>query len=77
MNCSPKPVLLPKKSGSLEEQEYCWVVDPLDGTSNYIHDCTPYCVSIALRNREEILLGVVYECGREELFWAHKTVGLT
>ena len=45
---------------------------PLDGTSNYIHDCTPYCVSIALRNREEILLGVVYECGREELFWAHK-----
>lgn len=59
-------------SGSLEEQEYCWVVDPLDGTSNYIHDCTPYCVSIALRNREEILLGVVYECGREELFWANK-----
>lgn len=59
-------------SGSLEEQEYCWVVDPLDGTSNYIHDCMPYCVSIALRNREEILLGVVYECGREELFWANK-----
>lgn len=59
-------------SGSLEEQEYCWVVDPLDGTSNYIHDCAPYCVSIALRNREEILLGVVYECVREELFWAHK-----
>lgn len=59
-------------SGSLEEQEYCWVVDPLDGTSNYIHDCMPYCVSIALRNREEVLLGVVYECGREELFWANK-----
>ena len=49
----------------------------MDGTSNYIHDCAPYCVSIALRNREEILLGVVYECVREELFWAHKTVGLT
>ena len=48
------------------------MVDPLDGTSNYIHDCMPYCVSIALRNREEILLGVVYECGREELFWANK-----
>lgn len=59
-------------TGSLEEQEYCWVVDPLDGTSNYIHDCMPYCVSIALRNREEILLGVVYECGREELFWANR-----
>lgn len=59
-------------TGSLEGQEYCWVVDPLDGTSNYIHDCTPYCVSIALRDREEILLGVVYECGRGELFWANK-----
>lgn len=59
-------------TGSLEEQEYCWVVDPLDGTSNYIHDHAPYCVSIALRNRKEVLLGVVYECVRDELFWAHR-----
>lgn len=59
-------------SGTLGSQEYCWVVDPLDGTSNYIHDSAPYCVSIALRNREEILLGVVYECCRDELFWAYR-----
>ena len=59
-------------SGALDGQEYCWVVDPLDGTSNYIHGSVPYCVSVALRDREEILLGVVYECGRDELFWAHK-----
>lgn len=59
-------------SGSLEEQEYCWVVDPLDGTSNYIHDCTPYCVSIALRNRRGNTVGRSVRCGREELFWAHK-----
>lgn len=59
-------------TGSLEEQEYCWVVDPLDGTSNYIHGHAPYCVSIALRDRREILLGVVYECTRDELFWANK-----
>ena len=50
----------------------CWVVDPLDGTTNYIHGHTPYCVSIALRGRGGILLGVVYECGRDELFWAHE-----
>ncbi len=62
-------------TGSSEGQEYCWVVDPLDGTSNYIRDCVPYCVSIALRNREEILSGVVYECGREELYWANKDSG--
>lgn len=59
-------------TASLDGQEYCWVVDPLDGTSNYIHDNAPYCISIALRNRAEILLGVVYECCRDELFWAHK-----
>ena len=46
-------------SGSHADEEYCWVVDPLDGTTNFIHNHAPYCISIALRNREEILLGVV------------------
>ena len=55
-------------SGSLT----CWLVDPLDGTSNYIHDLAPYCVSIALRNKEELLLGVVYEVCRDECFYAWK-----
>lgn len=53
-------------------QEYCWLVDPLDGTTNYIHDNAPYCVSIALRNRKELLAGVVYEVCRNECFWAWK-----
>ena len=55
-----------------DEPEYCWVVDPLDGTGNFIHNMAPFCVSIALRNRHEVLLGVVYECCRDELFWAYK-----
>lgn len=59
-------------SGSLENEEYCWVIDPLDGTTNYIHNLAPYCVSIALRNREELLLGVVYEVCRDECFYAWK-----
>ena len=59
-------------TGTLEKQEYCWVVDPLDGTSNFIHNNAPFCVSIALRNKTEILLGAVYECTRNELFWANK-----
>ena len=53
-------------------EPYCWVVDPLDGTTNFIHDNAPYCVSIALRSREEILLGVVYEICRDECFWTYK-----
>lgn len=59
-------------TGSLGNGEYCWLVDPLDGTSNYIRDLAPYCVSIALRNREELLLGVVYEVCRDECFYAWK-----
>ena len=59
-------------SGSLTDENYCWLVDPLDGTSNYIHDVAPYCVSIALRNKEELLIGVVYEVCRDECFYAWK-----
>jgi len=59
-------------SGSLENEEYCWLVDPLDGTTNYIHNNAPYCVSIALRNKKELLIGVVYEVCRDECFWAWK-----
>lgn len=55
----------------VQQEEYCWLVDPLDGTSNFIRNNAPYCVSIALRNKKEVLLGAVYECGRNELFWAN------
>lgn len=59
-------------SGSFTEEDYCWLVDPLDGTTNFIHNNAPYCISVALRNREELLLGVVYEVCRDECFWAYK-----
>lgn len=59
-------------SGSLTTEEYCWLVDPLDGTTNFIHDNSPYCVSIALRDRNELLVGVVYEVCRDELYWTYK-----
>lgn len=53
-------------------KEYEWIIDPLDGTTNFIHDLGPYCVCIALRHREELVLGVVYEVTRGELFYAAK-----
>lgn len=56
-------------------QEYCWVVDPLDGTTNFIKDVPLYCVCIALRHSDELQLGVVYELTRKELFWAYKGGG--
>lgn len=59
-------------TGSFTSEEYCWVIDPLDGTTNFIHNIAPYCVSIALRNREELLVGVIYEVCRDECYWAWK-----
>lgn len=64
-----------KTTRQYAEEVYCWVIDPLDGTTNFIHDMAPYCVSIALRNKEEVLLGVVYEVCRDECFWAYKGGG--
>lgn len=56
----------------LPEEEYFWVVDPLDGTSNYIHQLSPYAVSIALMHKNEILLGCIYEVSLDEAFYAWK-----
>ena len=59
-------------SAAYNDEPYCWVIDPLDGTTNFIHDNAPYCVSIALRSRTELLLGVVYEVCRDECYYAWK-----
>ena len=57
------------------DEAYCWVIDPLDGTTNYIHDMAPYCVSIALRRGKELLIGVVYEVCRDECYYGWKGGG--
>ncbi len=62
-------------SAGYDDESYCWVVDPLDGTTNYIHDNAPYCVSIALRTKAELLMGVVYDPCRNECFYAWKGGG--
>ena len=54
------------------KRELNWIIDPLDGTTNFIHDYAPYCVSIALRREKELLVGVVYEVCRNECFYAWK-----
>ena len=52
-----------------------WVVDPLDGTTNFIHQYAPYAVSIALLQGKEVLVGVVYEICADECFYAWKGGG--
>ena len=53
-------------------EKYRWVIDPLDGTTNYIHGISPYAVSIALMENEEVVMGVVYEISLDEMFYAWK-----
>ena len=52
------------------EAEYRWIIDPLDGTTNFIHSLPCYAVSVALARGPEPVLGVVYEVSRDELFRA-------
>jgi myo-inositol-1(or 4)-monophosphatase len=62
-------------TSNLEGKEYQWVVDPLDGTNNFLHRIPLFSVSIALRKGEETLLGVVYEPNRDECFYAWQKGG--
>src|SRR5258706_3215915 len=52
-----------------------WIVDPLDGTTNFLHGIPHFAISIALERDGEIVAGVVYEPSREEMFGAEKGIG--
>jgi len=52
-----------------------WIIDPLDGTTNFIHGAPPYSVSIALQQDNELLIGIVYEIVLDECFYAWKGGG--
>lgn len=53
-------------------ERYNWIVDPLDGTTNFIHKIPLYSISLALNDGEETILGVVYEINLKECFYAWK-----
>lgn len=55
-----------------KNEKYTWFVDPLDGTTNYLHGLAPHSVSIGLMEDTELILGVVYEIGADEMFYAWK-----
>lgn len=53
-------------------ERYNWVIDPLDGTTNFIHGMPPFSVSIALKEHDEYIAGVIYEINLDECFYAWK-----
>lgn len=55
-----------------KKDRFNWIIDPLDGTTNYIHGIPKYCVSVALADEDEIVSAVVYEINLNECFYAWK-----
>ncbi len=75
-------LILPEAGFNAEEgtstkkgARYCWVIDPLDGTTNFIHGIHPHAISIALMENDESIAGVVYEVSGNETFVAWKDGG--
>lgn len=58
-----------------ELKDWYWIIDPLDGTTNFMHGLPVYSISVALYHKQEAQFGVVYELGRKELFHALKEGG--
>ena len=72
----PSHGFLGEESGSTSHQsDFIWIIDPLDGTTNFLHNFPQYCVSIALQHKGEITQAVIYEPNRNDLYTATKGRG--
>jgi len=71
----PNHAILAEESGEHEGDDFCWVIDPLDGTSNFIHGIPHFAISIALRHKGILDQAVIYEPVGQELFTASKGNG--
>lgn len=71
----PHHGILAEESGHHPGDECTWIIDPLDGTTNYIHGFPVFSVSIAVKVRDQIEAGVVYDPCRQELFTATRGGG--
>lgn len=72
----PSHAILAEESGaSNSSSDYKWVIDPLDGTTNFLHGLPVFCVTIGIEYKGEIVAGVVYDPNLDELFTAEKGSG--
>ncbi len=73
----PKFGFLAEERGEVpgEDPNQRWIIDPLDGTTNFLHGIPHFAVSIALEHNGEIIAGVIYDPIKDECFWAEKGIG--
>ncbi len=73
----PGHAILAEESGEHQGNDFVWVIDPLDGTTNFLHGFPQYAVSIALKHKGRLEVGVIYDPLRDELFTAKRGGGAT
>ncbi len=66
-------IIAEEQTGVQTDAEYQWIIDPIDGTTNFIHQVPVYSISVALQQNGSTIAGFVYEVNRDELFWADET----
>lgn len=71
----PSHSIMAEEGGNVEGDEFTWIIDPLDGTTNYLHGFPQYAVSIALKHKNRLECGVIYDPLRQELFTAARGTG--
>lgn len=71
----PGPEASTRALENIRNAEYLWIVDPIDGTTNFVHGFPYFCVSIALAHNGEVVVGVIYDPMKDELFVAEKGKG--
>ena len=72
----PNHSILAEESGKdTQTENYSWIIDPIDGTTNFFHSFPVVCTSIAVAHKNEIILGGIYDPLRDELFFAEKGKG--
>ncbi len=74
-NAYPAHAILAEESGRYDGSEYEWVIDPLDGTTNFLHGFPQFAVSIACKHKDQLTHGVVYDPLKQELFTASRGSG--
>jgi myo-inositol-1(or 4)-monophosphatase len=72
----PSHSIVAEEGGNYKSNsDYCWYVDPLDGTTNFAHGFPVFCVSLGLALRDEVIAGVIYDPTRDELYTAERGSG--
>ena len=72
-----KYYLISEESGKIENENKngCWIIDPIDGTTNFLNGIPHFAISIALKIKNEIVSGVIYDPIKDEMFYAEKNNG--